>query len=167
VSAPSGTVTFLFTDIEGSTRLWQADEAAMRAALSRHDELLREAVAGHDGVVFSSMGDGVAAVFSSASAAVAAALDAQRLLEGEVWPTATPVRVRMGLHTGEAELRDGDYFGTAVNRAARLMAIGHGGQVLVSSAYFGDENGAWIVSHQESEAGCVIGAGRLCFRIQP
>jgi predicted ATPase/class 3 adenylate cyclase len=134
VSAPSRTVTFLFTDIERSTRLWQADESAMRAALSRHDELLREAVAGSGGVVFSSMGDGLAAAFSSPSAAVAAALDAQRLLEGELWPTATPVRVRMGLHTGEAELRDGDYFGTTVNRAARLMAIGHGGQVLISSA---------------------------------
>jgi predicted ATPase len=123
----------LFTDIEGSTRLWQKDEVAMRSALSRHDELLRKAIAEHDGVVFSSMGDGMAAAFSSASAAVAAAVVAQRLLEAEAWPTATPVRVRMGLHTGEAEVRDGDYFGTAVNRAARLMAIGHGGQVLCSS----------------------------------
>ena len=86
----------------------------MRSALSRHDELLRKTVAKHDGVVFSSMGDGIAAAFSSASSAVAAALAAQRLLGAEVWPTATPIRVRMGLHTGEAELRDGDYFGTAV-----------------------------------------------------
>jgi class 3 adenylate cyclase len=134
VSALSSTVTFFFTDIVGSTRLWQADEGAMRAALSRHDELLRKAVADHDGVVFSSMGDGLAAAFSSASAAVASALTAQQLLEAEVWPTASPIRVRMGIHTGEAVARDGDYFGTVVNRTARLMAVGHGGQVLVSSA---------------------------------
>jgi class 3 adenylate cyclase len=133
VSAPSGTVTFMFTDIEGSTGLWQDDEVAMRSALSRHDELLRKTVAEHGGVVFSSMGDGMAAAFSSASSAVAAALAAQSLLGAEAWPTAEPIRVRVGLHTGEAELRDGDYFGTAVNRAARLMAVGHGGQVLVSS----------------------------------
>jgi len=135
-------VTFLFTDIEGSTRLWQQDEFAMRAALSRHDELLRSAVADHGGTVFSSMGDGIAAAFPAASAAVRAALSAQQLIGAEAWPTATPIRVRMGLHTGEAESREGDYFGTAVNRAARLMAVGHGGQVLCSSAtteVLGDE----------------------------
>jgi predicted ATPase len=126
-------VTFLFTDIEGSTRLWQTDEAAMRSALSRHDQLLRQAIADHLGKVFSAMGDGMAAAFGSASAAVSAALAAQRWLAGESWPTSTPLRVRMGLHTGEAEWRDGDYFGTVVNRAARLMAIGHGGQVLCSA----------------------------------
>jgi class 3 adenylate cyclase len=91
-------------------------------------------VAKHGGTVFSSMGDGIAAVFPSALSAVKAALAAQRLMEAEAWPTVTPVRVRMGLHTGEAELRDGDYFGTSVNRAARLMAIGHGGEVLCSAA---------------------------------
>jgi predicted ATPase/class 3 adenylate cyclase len=133
MGAPSGTVTFLFTDIEGSTRLWQADEAAMRSALSRHDQLLRKVIAEHEGTVFSAMGDGMAAAFGSASAAVDAALAAQRSMEAEPWPTATPLRVRMGLHTGEAEWRDGDYFGTVVNRAARLTAIGHGGQVLCSS----------------------------------
>ncbi len=105
----------------------------MRVGLSRHDELLRTTVADHNGVVFSSMGDGIAAAFGSASAAVGAALAAQGLLAAEVWPTATPLRVRMGLHTGEAEVRDGDYFGSTVNRAARLMAIAHGGQVLCSS----------------------------------
>jgi predicted ATPase/class 3 adenylate cyclase len=134
VSAPSGTVTFLFTDIEGSTRLWQQDEKAMQAALSRHDELLRKAIADHDGVVFSSMGDGMGAVFSSASAAVASAVAAQRALEAETWITEAPIRVRMGIHTGEAVARDGDYLGTAVNRTARLMAIGHGGQTLCSQA---------------------------------
>jgi class 3 adenylate cyclase len=114
VGAPSGTVTFLFTDIEGSTRLWQQDEEAMRAALSRHDDILRKTVADHDGVVFSSMGDGMAAVFSSASAAVASAVAAQRALEVETWATGAPIRVRMGIHTGEAVARDGDYLGTAV-----------------------------------------------------
>jgi predicted ATPase len=127
-------VTFLFTDIEGSTRLWQADETAMRSALSRHDQLLRKVIAEHDGTVFSAMGDGMAAAFGWASAAVSAALAAQRWLAAEPWPTGTPLRVRMGLHTGESEWRDGDYFGTVVNRAARLMAIGHGGQVLCSAA---------------------------------
>jgi class 3 adenylate cyclase len=133
MTGSSGTVTFLFTDIEGSTRLWQADEAAMRWALSRHDQLLRQVIADHEGRVFSAMGDGMAAAFGSASAAVNAAVAAQRLLATEEWATVTPIRVRMGVHTGEAEWRDGDYFGTVVNRAARLMAIGHGGQVLCSS----------------------------------
>ena len=137
MAVPSGTVTFLFTDVEGSTRLWQQDEAAMRAALFLHDELLRSAVVEQGGTVFSTMGDGVAAAFPAASAAVRAALSAQQLIQSEAWPTATPLRVRMGLHTGEAELRDGDYFGTAVNRAARLMAVAHGGQIVCSSATAG------------------------------
>jgi class 3 adenylate cyclase len=134
MGAPSGTVTFLFTDIEGSTRLWQEDEESMREAVARHDQLLRKVIAEHEGRVFSAMGDGMAAAFGFASAAVSAAVAAQRRLAAEPWPTATPLRVRMGLHTGEAEWRDGDYLGTVVNRAARLMAIGHGGQVLCSSA---------------------------------
>jgi predicted ATPase/class 3 adenylate cyclase len=137
VPGSSTTVTFLFTDIEGSTRLWQQGEDAMRVALARHDELLAAVIAKHDGTVFSTMGDGLAAVFGSASSALAAAIEGQRALAGEAWPTPVPVRVRMGLHTGEAEVRDGDYFGTAVNRAARLMAIGHGGQVLCSSVTAG------------------------------
>src|SRR6516162_9358401 len=131
---PVGTVTFLFTHIEGSTRLWQQDEASMRQAVARHDQLLRRVVAGHAGVVFSTMGDGLAAAFQTASAAVACAVEAQRLIDRESWRTVRPVRVRMGLHTGEAELREGDYFGTAVNRAARLVAVGHGGQIVCSSA---------------------------------
>jgi class 3 adenylate cyclase len=134
VGAPSGTVTFLFTDIEGSTRLWQLDEQAMRAAMGRHDELLRQLVAAHGGEVFSTMGDGVAAAFPSASSAVAAALAAHDALSAEAWLTTLPIRVRMGIHSGEAEFRDGDYFGSTVNRAARLMAVGHGGQVLCSQA---------------------------------
>ena len=134
VGEPSGTVTFLFTDIEGSTRLWQRDEAAMRAAVARHDDLLRTVVTGCGGTVFSGTGDGVAAAFGSAAAAISAALAAQGRLAEEAWPTSEPLRARMGLHTGEAESRDGDYFGTTVNRAARIMAVGHGGQVLCSSA---------------------------------
>jgi predicted ATPase len=117
----------LFTDVEGSTRHWQEDEAAMRAALARHDKLVRAAIEDCGGVVFSTMGDGMAAAFANASDAVRAALDAQAALAG-VLP------VRMGLHTGEAELRDGDYFGTTVNRCARLTAVAHGGQVLCSEA---------------------------------
>ncbi len=131
------TVTFLFTDIEGSTRLWQLDPDAMRAAVARHDALLRQVLTEHDGAVFSTMGDGLAAAFQSATAAVAAALDAQIQLGAEGWPTPSPIRVRMGLHTGEAEFRDGDYFGISVNRAARLTAVGHGGQVLCSAATAG------------------------------
>src|SRR6516165_1499179 len=100
--------------------MWQRDERVMRAAVARHDELLIAAVDDHGGRVFSTMGDGVAAAFGSAPAAVAPALAAQRALGAEAWPTEAPLRVRIGLHTGEAELRDDDYFGTAVNRAARL-----------------------------------------------
>jgi predicted ATPase/class 3 adenylate cyclase len=134
MGAPSGTVTFLFTDIEGSTRLWQQDEAVMRAAVGRHDQLLRHVVSDHGGDVFSTMGDGLAVAFPSASSAVAAAMAAQQVLGAEPWPTASPLRVRMGLHSGEAEQRDRDYFGTAVNRAARLMGVGSGGQVLCSAS---------------------------------
>jgi class 3 adenylate cyclase len=134
MAGPSGTVTCLFTDIEGSTRLWQEDAAAMREAVARHDQLLREVVADHGGVVFSTMGDGLAAAFQTASAAVSCAVEAQKALDRESWGTVRPLRMRMGLHSGEAQLRDGDYFGTAVNRTARLVAVGHGGQVICSLA---------------------------------
>ena len=132
MSRPSGTVTFLFTGIEGSTRLWDEHPEAMRAALVRHDQLLRASIAAHGGQVFSTGGDGVAAAFQRAADGVAAALEAQRQLQTEVWPEATPLRVRMGLHTGETQERDGDYFGPPVNRAARVMAAGHGGHIIVS-----------------------------------
>ena len=134
VGVPSGTVTFLFTDVEGSTRLWQADEAAMRVALERHDAIVRTAIDGHEGHVFATGGDGFAAAFFRAGDAVAAAAQAQEGLAAESWPEGAQLRVRIGVHTGEAAERDGDYFGTVVNRAARLMAAGHGGQVLVSAA---------------------------------
>ncbi|MCJ7437005.1 MAG: adenylate/guanylate cyclase domain-containing protein, partial [Acidimicrobiia bacterium] len=129
---PSGTVTFLFTDLEGSTRLWEAHPEAMRAALARHDEILRDAVEEHGGYVVKTTGDGLHAAFALARDAVSAALDAQRRLVAEDWVLPEPLRVRMGLHTGAAELRDGDYYGSAVNRAARVSAAGHGGQILVS-----------------------------------
>jgi predicted ATPase/class 3 adenylate cyclase len=122
---PSGVVTFLFTDIEGSTRRWEADAEAMRAALSRHDQVLQTAIESHDGFIFSHTGDGVVAAFASPKAAVDAAVAAQRELE---------LPVRMGIATGEAELRDDDYFGTVLNRAARVMAAGHGGQILVADS---------------------------------
>ena len=129
---PSGTITFLFTDIEGSTRLWERHPEAMTAAVAQHDALLRTAVETHLGYLVKTTGDGLLAAFGVADAALAAALDAQRALSSAVWGETGPLRVRMGLHTGPAEERDGDYFGPALNRAARLMAVGHGGQVLLS-----------------------------------
>src|SRR5438105_8057643 len=107
---PSGVVTFLFTDIEGSTRRWEADADAMRAALSKHDDVLRDAIEKHGGFLFSHTGDGVVAAFTSPKSAADAAVAAQRSLE---------LPVRMGIATGEAELRDDDYFGAVLNRAAR------------------------------------------------
>jgi hypothetical protein len=118
-------VTFLFTDIEGSTRRWEADAEAMRAALVAHDDVLRTAIEAYEGFLFSHTGDGVVAAFASPKSAVDAAIAAQRALE---------LPVRMGLATGEAELRDGDYFGAVLNRAARVMAAGHGGQILVADS---------------------------------
>ena len=132
VTLPSGTVTFLFTDIEGSTRLWDEHPNAMRDALARHDELMRSAIESHGGHVVKTTGDGFHAVFAAAAAAIEAAIAAQLALSGATWDIAGPVRVRMGLHTGVASLRDGDYFGGALNRAARLMAVAHGGQIVCS-----------------------------------
>jgi predicted ATPase/class 3 adenylate cyclase len=134
VDGPSGTVTFLFTDIEGSTSLWEAAPATMRQALVRHDGIVRAAIGGRGGFVFSTGGDGFGAAFARAADAVGAALDAQARLAEEEWPDSTPVRVRMGLHTGEVDEREGDYFGTEVNRGARLMGAAHGGQVVCSAA---------------------------------
>lgn len=130
---PTGTVTFLFTDIEGSTTLWEKQPAAMRLAQARHDEMLREAVARQRGWVFSTAGDGLGAAFARAGDAVEAAVAAQMSLATEPWPDPVVLHVRMGLHTGEAEERDGDYFGPAVNRAARIMASADGGHVILSS----------------------------------
>jgi LuxR family maltose regulon positive regulatory protein len=136
---PTGTITFLFSDIEGSSRLWEHYPQAMQSALARHDTILREPILDHNGVVFKTVGDGYHAVFHRVMDAVAAALDAQRTLAAEAWgtfglPPTEPLRVRMAIHTGVAELRDGDYFGSTLNRVARLMEAGHGGQILLSRA---------------------------------
>ena len=131
---PSGTVTFLFTDVEGSTGLWQLSPAPMRGAMARHDELVRTAIAGAGGTVFSTGGDSFAAAFGRADDAIAAAVAMQTALQAEDWPDGVELRVRIGVHTGEADERGGDYFGPAVNRAARVMAAAHGGQVLVTLA---------------------------------
>src|SRR5262245_47066297 len=114
--------------------LWEAHPEPMRAAVARHDALLRRAVSDHGGRVVKATGDGVHAAFSRAPDALGAALAAQRALLSEPWDLPTPLRARMGLHTGSAEERDGDYFGPAVNRAARVMQAGHGGQVLLAQA---------------------------------
>jgi predicted ATPase/class 3 adenylate cyclase len=134
VGAPSGTVTFLFTDIEGSTRLWESAPDAMRSALVRHEVIVRSAIESHEGFVFATSGDGFAAAFGRPHDAIAAAEAAQAGLGTEVWPEGAVLRVRMALHTGVVEERDGNYFGPAVNRTARLMALAHGGQVVASVA---------------------------------
>ncbi|MEP7063351.1 MAG: adenylate/guanylate cyclase domain-containing protein [Betaproteobacteria bacterium] len=131
---PTGTVTLLFTDIEGSTRLWESHAAAMRVSLTRHDALLRHCIDDHDGHVFKTGGDAFCAAFHTAFDAFAAALDAQRALHREPWPEAAKLRVRIALHSGAVELRDGDYFGVALSRVARLLAAGHGGQTLLSES---------------------------------
>jgi len=129
---PSGTVTFLFTDIEGSTALWERHAKAMPEALARHEAMLRQAIETRGGVVFKTVGDAVCAAFASAPQALAAAQDAQLALQAEEWGAIGSLRVRIALHTGTAELRAGDYAGLALSRVARLLAAGHGGQVLLS-----------------------------------
>ena len=132
---PSGTVTFLFTDIEGSTQLWERYPEEMKLALANHDAILRESIAVNHGHVIKTTGDGIQAVFATPVEAILAALVAQRHLESLVSNSPYPfeLKVRMGLHTGEAELRAGDYYGPVLNRAARLMSVGHGGQILLSA----------------------------------
>ena len=121
---PTGTVTFLFTDIEGSTRLWEQYPEPMRAAVARHDALVRQAIETHSGVVFKTIGDAFCAVFAAASDALSAALAAQLALRSTCWPEPVAIRARMALHTGAAELRLGDYSGPPLNRVARLLSIG-------------------------------------------
>jgi predicted ATPase/class 3 adenylate cyclase len=130
---PSGTVTFLFTDLEGSTRLWEEHPTAMQAALAHHDKLVREAIESHNGHVVKFTGDGFHAAFATAHDALGAALAAQQALVRAEWTETGPLRARMGVHTGEAQHRDGDYHGTALNRAARLTGVAHGGQIVVSA----------------------------------
>ncbi|HVN55134.1 MAG TPA: adenylate/guanylate cyclase domain-containing protein [Anaerolineaceae bacterium] len=131
----SGTLTFLFSDIESSTRLWESFPEAMKTALERHDQIFQQAIETNRGVVIKSTGDGFHAAFESAQDAVLAALDAQNGLSKANWDAIQPyqIRSRIGLHTGEAVARGGDYYGSTLNRAARLMAIGHGGQILAST----------------------------------
>ncbi len=133
-SRPTGTVTFLFTDIQGSTQLWEQDPDAMRPALARHDQLLRGAIETSGGYVFKTVGDAFCAAFPAAPEALQAAYAAQMALAAEAWETEKPILVRMALHTGVAEERGGDYFGPPLNRVARLMSAGHGGQTLLSLA---------------------------------
>src|SRR5829696_4132176 len=130
----TGTITFLFTDVEGSTSLWERNPEAMSEALSRHDEILRTAIEAHNGHVFKTVGDAFHAIFSAAPDALQAALEAQRALLHEEWAETGPLQVRMALHTGAAEERDGDYFGPSLNRVARLLSAGHGEQILLSLA---------------------------------
>src|SRR4051812_7841939 len=133
---PTGTVTFLLTDIEGSTALWEQAPEMMRVALGIHDVLFEAAVRDHAGTHIKPRGEGDSrfAVFASAADAAGAALAIQRAFAAEPWPTPRPLKVRIGLHTGEAQLRDGDYYGAAVNRCARIRGLGHGGQTLLSEA---------------------------------
>ena len=131
---PSGTVTFLFTDVEGSTRRWEQDSTAMRAAIERHFAILDEAIRAHRGVRFKIIGDAVQAAFPTALDAVLAAVAAQRALIAEDWGALGPIRVRMALHTGAATPHDNDYLSPALNRLARLLAAGAGGQILLTEA---------------------------------
>ncbi|MFL5807008.1 MAG: LuxR C-terminal-related transcriptional regulator [Roseiflexaceae bacterium] len=134
VALPTGTVTFLFTDIEGSTVRWEQHPQAMPGTLARHDAILRDAIEAQHGVVFRTVGDAFCAAFAHAPAAIAAALTAQRALHAEDWGVGGALRVRMAVHTGAVELHDGDYQGLPLNRIARLLAAGHGGQTLISRA---------------------------------
>ena len=132
--APTGTVTFLFTDIEGSTTRWEHHPDAMRTALARHDTLLRQIIPAHNGFVFKMVGDAVYAAFAIPADAVSAALAAQQAVVAEEWGEVGPLRVRMALHTGAAQSRDDDYFGPTLNRVARVLSTGYGGQILLSLA---------------------------------
>jgi predicted ATPase/class 3 adenylate cyclase len=131
---PSGTVTLLFTDVENSTRLWEADSESMGTALIRHEEIVHSAVGDAGGYVFKTVGDAFCASFPTPQQAVGAAVAAQRALAAEDWPHETAIRVRMGLHSGVCQERNGDYFGPTVNRTARLAATASGGQIVVSGA---------------------------------
>ncbi len=137
VTAPTGTVTFGFSDIEESPRLWAANRQAMAIAVRRHDELVRSIAADHGGHVFSSGGDSFGVAFNRASDAAKWAVTVQRAMVDEDWPRDAVLRVRIGLHTGEAEERANDYYGQAVNTVTRMAAAGHGGQTLVSSVTAG------------------------------
>jgi class 3 adenylate cyclase len=130
-SRPTGTVTFFFTDVAGSTRLWDSDRQGMATSLATHDRILKGAIADHGGYIFSTAGDSFGASFPTAAAALDAAVQAQLALDREAW-SGPRIKVRMGLHTGSSQERAGNYFGPDVNRAARIMSAANGGQILVS-----------------------------------
>ncbi len=131
---PGGTVTFLFTDIQSSSRLWEQFPDAMKTALELHDRLLRQAIESHRGYIFKTVGDAFCAAFETAPDALAAAVRLQRAILSASWGKTGPLHVREALHTGTAEERGGDYFGSPLNRVSRLLAVGHGGQILLSLA---------------------------------
>ena len=133
-SKPTGTVTFLFTDVEGSTRLWEQHPVGMPEAMRLHDAVVGESIEVAGGSVFTTAGDQFCAAFSAPGDALRAALSAQRALRAAEWPATGALKVRMALHSGNADERDGDYFGPPLNRCARILALGHGGQILVSTA---------------------------------
>jgi predicted ATPase/class 3 adenylate cyclase/DNA-binding SARP family transcriptional activator len=132
--SPSGAVTLLFSDIEGSTRAWEHHPTEMGVALARHEVLVRGAIESAGGYVFKTVGDAFCAAFTTPTSALVAAADAQLALSAEPWPEVTPIRVRMALHSGVCEEREDDYFGPVVNRVARLGAAAHGGQTLLSNS---------------------------------
>ncbi len=140
---PSGNVTFLFTDIVGSTVRWESDPETMRLDVRRHDILLRRAIESNGGVVFKTVGDAFCAAFSELQNAMRAAIDAQLAISDERFSCDGGISVRMALHAGNAEERDSDYFGPTLNRIARLLAIGHGGQILLSNAVVESAGGAY------------------------
>jgi class 3 adenylate cyclase len=129
---PSGTVAFLFTDVEGSTKRWETDRRAALAAVERHFALLNEAVSAHDGVLFKTIGDAVQAAFPTVAQAISAAIQAQIALRRADWGELGALYVRMAIHAGEATPRDGDYSGPALNRLAHLLGAAHGMQILLS-----------------------------------
>jgi len=132
--ATDGVATLLFTDVEGGIRLWEADREAMAEASARHNRIVREQVEALGGQVFRTVGEAFRAVFASPAAALASAVAIQRAVAAEPWPSGLPVRVCVALHAGVCVERDGDYLGPVVNRAAQLLAVGHGGQVVVTRA---------------------------------
>src|SRR6266571_914895 len=133
---PEGTLTFMLTDLQGSTQAWERQPKAMRSAMARHDAILGSTVRDHAGVPVGAAreGDGVLAVFRTAAAAATCALEIQKNLGRESWPKGLELKVRVALHTGEARLRDNHYFGPALNRCARRLATCRPGQILLTRA---------------------------------
>lgn len=162
MTLPTGVVSFLFTDIVGSSQLWEQHPTPMREAVARHDHILQTAVIAHNGHVVKMRGDGLHAVFARAQDAVAAAVTGQTALQNEPWDAAIgQIAVRMGIYSGSAQLRDNDYFGPAVNRAARLQEGGHGGQILLSSVSAG------LINDQVPEGISLLDLGRYQFKDFP